>query len=70
MPTPSDDADELAPIHHFDESQYKRLFKDTNYPKKKILELLSQNPDIKSAVDVIKKTLGAKLTHYDDMKIT
>ena len=70
LSTPSDDADELEPIHHFDESQYKRLFKDTNYPKKKILELLSQNPDIKSAVDVIKKTLGAKLTHYDDMKIT
>ena len=70
LPTTSPAIEETGSSHNFDARKYKHLFKDTSFPKNKILELLSQNPDIKKAVDVVKKTLDAKLTHFDGMKIS
>ena len=53
-----------------DVDQYKHLFQDSNVPRKIVLDLLRENPDVKKAVELIKKTFSAKIAAFNGRKIT
>ena len=58
------------PYADIDVEKYRHLFQETSVQEKFVLDLLKQNPDVKNAVDLIKKSLNAKITHFDGKTIS
>ena len=50
--------------------KYRHLFKDNKVARKFVHDLLKNNPDVKTAVDLIKKTFDANITYFDGKKIS
>jgi len=56
--------------HEINVEDYRHLFQDNSAQKKIVLELLKNNPDIKTSVDLIEKIFQAKLTKFDGKNIS
>lgn len=56
--------------HDLDLEKYRHLFHETSVPRKIVLDILKKNPDIQNAVELIKKTLNAKLESFEGKTIS
>jgi len=62
--------EEQSGIGELDVEKYRHLFQEKNVDRKFVLDLMKKNPDVKKAVDTIRKMLDARMSHFNDKPIS